>query len=360
MEMNMTFDNLRSRTADDNQSGLQRCPGQLVQTCAVCPHRRDCQKVGKCLDDVNAEYLSTRPNQFPRLMTPTQATTFMSRLQAGEAVRRMTSGGKLGKAVCSLEKFKKHCAAYPMWGEDAQRLAKINAKAADIMKSVNAWKRKKTQELCLKGLHPMKGDNLMIHKGRRACLACWRHHATHPPIHSILPVLDLIKDDLRRGISLGQICHGKPTGGGKLDYSLMRVRPNVFYYYRKLNPDFDQFVRDALAGSNSRGQKIRWTRVHTASVRDSNNEYYRIRAMIPAENPHRDDIVARIFEDLLGGSLKREEVAGRIKQYVAELNKLYPTKYAKFGDSPLYSLDEALFDDGNTTRGDNISQGLWG
>jgi hypothetical protein len=116
----------------------------------------------------------------------------------------------------------------------------------------------------------MKGDNLMMHKGRRACLACWRHHAANPPIHSILPVLDLIKDDLRRGISLGQICHGKPTGGGKMDRRLIRVRPNVFYRYRQLNPDFNQFVLEAIADSNSVGQTIRFSqqraRIRTASV----------------------------------------------------------------------------------------------
>jgi hypothetical protein len=37
----------------------------------------------------------------------------------------------------------------------------------------------------------------------------------------------------------------------------------------------------------------------------------------------------------------------------------FPTRYAKFGDSPLVSLDEALFDDGSTTRGDTVSRGLW-
>jgi hypothetical protein len=199
----------------------------------------------------------------------------------------------------------------------------------------------------------------MIHKGRRTCLACWRHHAANPPIHSILPVLDQIKDDLRRGISLGQICHGKPTGGGKIDRSLIRVRPNVFYRYRQLDADFDQFVETALAGSNSRGQKIRWTRIQTASVRDNNNDYYKIRDMIPASNPHRDDIVARIFEDLLGGKLDREAVSVRIKDYLAECNRMFPTNFAKFGNNPLVSLDEVIFEDGTATRGDNVSRGLW-
>src|SRR6266850_2491560 len=198
-----------------------------MEACAVCPHQSDCLKVGACLDDINAQYLATRPNQFPRLLTPAQATTFMSRLQAGEAVRRMTHGGEPGKAVCSREKFKKHCVAYPEWGAEALRLAQVN-QAATGARSINNRKRKLTQEVCLKGLHPMKGDNLMIHKGRRACLACWRYHATHPPIHSILPVLDQIKDALRRGITHGQICAGKPAGGGKVDHSLILVRPNVF------------------------------------------------------------------------------------------------------------------------------------
>jgi hypothetical protein len=329
-----------------------------MDACSQCPHPNDCLKVGACLDDLNAPWLAK--DLPPRLMSPTQASAFMARLQAGESVRRMTCGSKdVGKALVTRNKYKKHCAAYPQWGAEVERLAKINTKAADILKSINSAKRRKTQEVCLKGLHPMKGDNLMIHKGRRACLACWRHHASHPPIHSILPVLDQIKNDLRRGISLGQICHGRPTGGGKVDHSLILVRPNVFYRYRDLNPDFDRFVRESLAGSNSRGQKIRWTRVRTASVRDNNNDYYKIRDMVPASNPHRDDIVARIFEDLLGGSLKREEVPGRVKIYIAEMNKLYPTKYAKFGNSPLVSLDEVLFDNGSMTRGDAVTRGLW-
>jgi hypothetical protein len=288
-----------------------------MDACSQCPHPNECLKTAACLDELNAR----RPSGH---MTPEQANACMAALREGKTLRRFTNGGKFGPAIVSFKKFKKHCELHPEWGAEAMRLAKINAKAGDILKSVNNAKRRQTQEMCLKGLHPMKGDNLMMHKGRRCCLACWRHHAAHPPIHSILPVLDLIKDDLRRGISLGQICQGRPTGGGRVDRSLVRVRANVFYRYRELNPEFDQFVRQAITNSNARGQKIRWTRVRTSSVRDSNNEYYKIRDMISEQNSHRDDIVARIFEDLLSGSLKREEVPARVKVYVAELNKLYP------------------------------------
>jgi hypothetical protein len=165
-----------------------------MDACDQCPHPNDCVKIGSCLDDVNAEYLASRRSQFPQLMTPTQAAVFMKRLRAGDSVCRMVNGGSFGKPVSSREKFNKHCALYQAWGAEAQRLAKINATNGNVLKSINNAKRKQTQEVCLKGLHPMKGNNLMIHKGRRVCLACWRHHANNPPIHSILPVLDLIKD----------------------------------------------------------------------------------------------------------------------------------------------------------------------
>jgi hypothetical protein len=141
--------------------------------------------------------------------------------------------------------------------------------------------------------------------------------------------------------------------------SLRIVDASALARYRRENPEFDQFVKRAVVGNTARGQKIRYSRVRTAAVRDNNNDYYKIRAMIPEQNPHRDDIVARIFEDLLIGSLKRDEVSARVKDYIAELNKLYPTKYPKFGNSQLLSLDEVMFDDGSTTRGDTVSRGLW-
>jgi hypothetical protein len=39
---------------------------------------------------------------------------------------------------------------------------------------------------------------------------------------------------------------------------------------------------------------------------------------------------------------------------------MFPTKYAKFGNAPLVSLDATLYEDGTTTRGDTVSEGLWG
>ena len=115
----------------------------MADACSQCPHTNDCLKMGSCLDEVNARYLAEHRNQFPRLMTSAQASIFMARLRAGESVRRMTSGSKdVGKALVPHNKYKHHCSAYPQWGAEADRLAKINAKAADIGKSVNSPKRK--------------------------------------------------------------------------------------------------------------------------------------------------------------------------------------------------------------------------
>jgi hypothetical protein len=56
--------------------------------------------------------------------------------------------------------------------------------------------------------------------------------------------------------------------------------------------------------------------------------------------------------------LKRKDVPSRVKLYIGEFNKLYPTKYAKFGDARLVSLDEVIFDSGTAARGDTASRGL--
>jgi hypothetical protein len=128
---------------------------------------------------------------------------------------------------------------------------------------------------------------------------------------------------------------------------------------RRENSEFGRLVADASKDSNSRGQLRRWRKIKNDVVREQNNDYHRIRSMIPENNPHRGDIVGRIFEDMLSGSLKREDVRSRVNAYIAEFNRLYPTKYAKFGDSQLVSLDEVLFGSGSTTKGDSVSRGLW-
>jgi len=162
------------------------------------------------------------------------------------------------------------------------------------------------------------------------------------------------------GATISQLAHGRLPGGKKTKYLAPYKNIKVT---RTIDPEFDAFLSSRLPVNSQSGRSrsivIRQTRAQTSVARQEQNDYHAIRSLISESNPHRDDIVARIFEDLLDGKLEREEVPARVKVYIAELNKLYPTKYAKFGNSLLVSLDEMMFDDGSTTRGDTVSRGLW-
>lgn len=81
--------------------------------------------------------------------------------------------------------------------------------------------------------------------------------------------------------------------------------------------------------------------------------------MLPIYLSGREDIAHDIFVALCENSLRREDVPERVKWYIKDHERRFPTKYAKFGDSPLVSLDEVLFDSGTATRGDTVSRGLW-
>jgi hypothetical protein len=111
--------------------------------------------------------------------------------------------------------------------------------------------------------------------------------------------------------------------------------------------------------ANSRGQLLRYLREKNTLKREQANDYRDILAMIPRGFPGRDDVVSAIFEDLLTGTLKRDDVRSRIQTYVSAHNQMFPTKYRKFGDAALLSLDEVMYDDGTATRGDTVSRGLW-
>jgi hypothetical protein len=133
--------------------------------------------------------------------------------------------------------------------------------------------------------------------------------------------------------------------------------------YRRQNPAFDRFVLSAIAKSNSRGQQRRHNSesFRVQVVRSEANDFFKIVSMVPVGLPTdvRDDIAQSIMLALLEGTLQRDQVGARVRQFVAEHHRLFPTKFAKFGDSPLVSLDEVMFDSGSATRGDTVSRGLW-
>ena len=133
--------------------------------------------------------------------------------------------------------------------------------------------------------------------------------------------------------------------------------------YRELNPKFDDFVLSATAHSNSKAQQRRHgpERARIATRRDEANDFYKILGMVPTRLPShvRDDIAQTIILALLEGSLQRDQVRGWVQQFVRDQHRMFPTKFAKFGDGQLLSLDEFMFDGGTATRGDTVSRGLW-
>jgi hypothetical protein len=157
-------------------------------------------------------------------------------------------------------------------------------------------------------------------------------------------------------------CHNL-LGGGAVDRSLKIVDAAAFYRYRRENPDFDRFVAATIANNNSRGQLIRYarvrTRLRTTARREEANDYQKILAMFSANFPGRNDAAQDVFVALYEGSLQRKDVRARVKQFITAHNRMFPTDFAKFGDSKLVSLDEVLFDDGTMTRGDTVTRRLW-
>jgi len=100
----------------------------------------------------------------PPGIPPEMATEFMEKLKAGSTVRKLTGGGKkLGPAMVSYDRFKKHCELHPVWAVQARGIS-----------DARLGKGCRTRNLthCPSG-HPYSGDNLFISKEGRRCRICY-------------------------------------------------------------------------------------------------------------------------------------------------------------------------------------------
>jgi hypothetical protein len=73
-------------------------------------------------------------------------------------------------------------------------------------------------------------------------------------------MVERIKEAIINGASFDQICHGRPIGGGPVDRSLSITTAAKFQRQRQIDPDFDAFVNEHFASSNSIGQTLRHNR----------------------------------------------------------------------------------------------------
>ncbi|MDF0495369.1 hypothetical protein [Bradyrhizobium yuanmingense] len=282
------------------------------------------------------------------------AIEFMARLKTGSTIRKLTSGMKeFGPALVSYERFKKHCELHPEWGAEAWTVSKENGRVGK-----GSYLRILTH--CKRG-HPLADARMRITKQGwriRRCLVC-RDEARNACEPLPPEKLRQVKAMLLARRSIADIT-GKWLRGKKRP---VICNSTYFYNARKADPEFDQFVREHTGESHARAQTLRWSieraKKITAVRREEANDYLSIRALIPAHIADPDEIVSCIIEDILTGALQRSDVHQRVRWFVSEREKQFPTKYRKFGDSLLLSLDEALFDDGSGTRGDTVSRGLW-
>jgi hypothetical protein len=288
----------------------------------------------------------------PPGMSPAMAEECMANLKAGSTVRKLTLGlRQFGAGIVSYARFKKHCELHPEWACDAWQISKANSSLGRGFRFTNMTRCKHGHSLADAYVSWQQGGYI-----KRDCRTCV--DIRHRRGGIVKPeVITQITSALRNGATTSQICHGRPKGGGRVDRSLKMVDAAAFYRYRRENPDFDRFVVEAINSRISYRDTLKPPGTFRYDWHPSDPTA--IAAMLPDSFAGKDDVLQSIFLALIEGQLDRSQIQKHLRHFVSGYHRQHPTKFAKFGNSLLVSLDEVLFDDGRTTRGDNVSRGLW-
>jgi hypothetical protein len=244
-------------------------------------------------------------------------------------------------------RFSEYCSRHPDYAREAQPLEAANAKAAYLRKG--AYLREKTH--CDNGHLLAEHARFAVYKGwkTRKCKIC--HHMRYRRGGVMkAEILEKVTARITAGASLSSFT--KTGGQGYLlgFYTLAR--------YRRENPGFDGFVTQALANRIIR----RSDPLHppgTFRYDWEPTDQHAIALVLPRGFPGKDDVLQSIFVALIEGRLQRSDVQRHLSFFLSGYNRQHPTKFAKFGNSLLVSLDEVILDDGSGTRGDLVTRGLW-
>jgi hypothetical protein len=287
----------------------------------------------------------------PPGMSAELAASFMAELRAGRTLRYLTSGHKR-PAVVTPERFKKHCELNPRWGRLANKLARANAKAADVLKSPKLYLR-----LCKYG-HPLDSGRIYFRYGYecRRCLKCDQLRNARA---GIIKPADLAKATLalRNGSTLTQILKAVEVRNGR---RARIINTSAFYRYRSENPEFNRVVRDAIEQRICPAiNPVLAVAAGTFKYEWDPADHQLISGMLPPGFPEKDAVINEVIISLLEGRLHRGQIAAKVQWYIKAHYRMFPTKFATFGNAKLVSLDEVFFEDGSRTRGDMVSRGLW-
>jgi hypothetical protein len=201
----------------------------------------------------------------PPGMPPTLVRKFEKAIKLGSTISDLTKP-TLSSYLVPHSRFRAHCDLHSAWGRRIYEFSEANASKK---KATHSKRAVATRKMCLKGLHPMKGHNLMVdtNKGRqrRRCRACFMARIQGRPMTAETKAR--IEAALEGGASLAEILWGWPTCGGPQDRSLVITTNGKFYYQRKIDPAFDNFVQKHIADSNSVAQVLRHARDAPAELK---------------------------------------------------------------------------------------------
>jgi hypothetical protein len=269
----------------------------------------------------------------------------LSEEKAARMMAALRGGGTLNKFGVKARRLEAYFNAHAEYALEARPLIEANAKAAQLRKA--AGRRSRTH--CSRG-HLFTLETTRYRKDqndpRRECKICERKRALHG--NTIKPgSTEQVRALLKKNARISSF-----TAAGHGGYVMSH---RTFKRLRQEDSEIDMLASSVI----ERAQHFRLVRYRNQITRDQNNDYYKVRAMLPLHFPDKDDVVSAMFEDLLTGKLKHEDIRLRVQSYITAHNRMFPTKFAKFGNSPLVSLDEMMFEDGSTTRGDTVTRGLW-
>ena len=337
-------------------------PLYIRAICKACPHPAECRD-SPCLNDIARP--SLQKNQHSRLMLPEQARAFEAALREGKSLRMITGSiKKYGNAICTPVKYDNHCEAYPLWGAEMKAMAAANALANNRLKGIPH----KNGTHCKRGHELPTAPNCKANgRAYRRCTICHEEASRR----GCVPGEEIIGKVMVQ-LLLKKSINSFTTGG---DPGFILKHSN-FAALRRAFPEIDRLARDVIKGATSRAQKARHqvdeTEVMFPPAKTSRKPqtkpassveltFETINAAVPANLPPemRNDVINDVWVAAKVGEIAVEDLSACVKRFITSYNKMFPTKYAKFGNAPLVSLDATIFDDGNMTRGDTVSEGLW-
>lgn len=261
---------------------------------------------------------------------------------------RLESGMPLKDAVNrSYDGYYSHCKLHPEWAAKAKALAERNAEAGNRRRG----EKKRNQTHCKFG-HPLFGPNLLVESKTkfRRCRICMARRAAAPR--------PATEDQIRRvteAIHAGQRAY-EFSGSGKRARERI-LGQNKLLLLRQTNPEFDQLYRSKIL--IRRPWILRRTQVTEIVLTPERIEFNQIADLVPRYLPHdvRDDVIQMIFLAMAEGSLHRDQVPARVRQFISAHYK--DARLHSVGKYGLRSLNAPIYGDSTLTLADKVNRVIW-